>query len=941
MKKRVWEIVKDRKTNYWANRIIPQIEYACKLSKVNNGAYDEIIRDMEESLIDYFRKNGAITKDAVNEAEEKLSVISNQAKKYKMIFASHAHIDMNWQWGWHETVAITLDTFRTMLDLLNEYPEFKFSQSQASVYYIVEEHDPEMLEEIKKKVKEGRWEVTASTWVETDKNMPNGESLARHILYTKKYLSELFDIDPEDLNIDFEPDTFGHNLNVPEILSKGGVKFYYHCRGNEGISMYKWKSPSGNSVIVYLDPYWYNGFDIDSFPVLYVPEFCSKYNIDTMLKVYGVGDHGGGPTRRDIERIMDMSTWPVFPEIRFGTFKEYFSIIEKNEDKLPILDKEFNVIFDGCYTSQSRIKLGNKMSEVLLNEAETFSSATSIVLDEKYPGNIFEQTWRDVLFNQFHDILPGSCTADSREYSIGLYQKVFAKANAIKSNALRKIAANIDTSGMITEDDLDDEDIRESTSEGAGAGFGIASFRNSQCGRGLGLKRIFHFFNPSMKDREEIVEVIIWNWDGDADRIIFTEPDGTPTEHCIVEEGFNKYFHHYYIRALVKVKAPACGYSTYILMQAPCTEVKTPPRISRRVQKLHEAVLENNKIKVTFNPENMNIVSLINKSTGEELIDSSRSAGVFRLINEDDTSLMSSWIVGRYKKINNLSNVIELNKVQMQGDSIREEIVYKIAEDDIDLQVRVYLDEDSSFVKYDVTCNWRKIGKHAVDTPQLSYYLPVNYNCDLYKYGIPFGVIERKGMNIDVPSNGWVFGQADETRKSAVMLLANAKYGFRSIDNSMAITLLRSSARPDLYPEIGVHKFSFAVGVVDNNISNNELVKIEYDYSHPVSILSVGKTHKGIFGSSERFMRVESGSIIVSGVKMPEKYTKDKLVIRLYETDGNDTSAVISFYKPPKRAYFADINEKQKDGDSSVNIVNNLICFPVKAYNMETLVVEF
>lgn len=111
---------------------------------------------------------------------------------------------------------------------------------------------------------------------------------------------------------------------------------------------------------------------------LIVPEFCSKYHMDTMLKVYGVGDHGGGPTRRDIERIIDMNTWPVFPEIRFGTFSEYFSLVEEIVDELPEVEGERNFIFTGCYTSQSRIKKANRVSEAILNEAETFYTISSL-----------------------------------------------------------------------------------------------------------------------------------------------------------------------------------------------------------------------------------------------------------------------------------------------------------------------------------------------------------------------------------------------------------------------------------------------------------------------------------------------------------------------------------------------------------------------------------
>jgi alpha-mannosidase len=226
-------------------------------------------------------------------------------------------------WGWDETVSITLETFRTMLDLMKEYPDYTFSQSQASVYRVVEDHDPAMLDEIRARVKEGRWEVTASTWTETDKNIPSGESQARHILYTKAYLSKLLNIDPDSLDIDFEPDTFGHNANVPEILNKGKVKYYYHCRGYEGHNLYRWTAPSGASILAYREPIWYNAH-IEPSMAYYVPEFCNKNGLDTMLKVYGVGDHGGGPTRRDIERIIDMNSWPVFPTIKFGTFKEYF-----------------------------------------------------------------------------------------------------------------------------------------------------------------------------------------------------------------------------------------------------------------------------------------------------------------------------------------------------------------------------------------------------------------------------------------------------------------------------------------------------------------------------------------------------------------------------------------------------------------------------------------
>ena len=134
---------------------------------------------------------GVLTNTACKEAEAVLMPLKDASKGYEVIFASHAHIDMNWMWGWQETVAITLSTFRIILNLMNEYPGFTFSQSQASVYKIVEEFDPEMMAQIQERIREGRWEVTANAWVENDKNMPDTESLIRHIGLTRKYLHEV------------------------------------------------------------------------------------------------------------------------------------------------------------------------------------------------------------------------------------------------------------------------------------------------------------------------------------------------------------------------------------------------------------------------------------------------------------------------------------------------------------------------------------------------------------------------------------------------------------------------------------------------------------------------------------------------------------------------------------------------------------------------------
>ncbi|MBQ4351554.1 MAG: alpha-mannosidase, partial [Clostridia bacterium] len=180
-------------TNYWAQRIYAELCYMACLSSTKEHIYDARLETAADELLAALAEEHTISHTTAKRVEDSLADLSPAAKALKVYCIAHAHIDMNWMWGYHETASVTIDTFRTMLDLMKDYPSFTFAQSQASTYKIVEDFAPEMLDEIKKYVHEGRWEVSASTWTETDKNMPNGESLSRHILYTKRYLGGLLD----------------------------------------------------------------------------------------------------------------------------------------------------------------------------------------------------------------------------------------------------------------------------------------------------------------------------------------------------------------------------------------------------------------------------------------------------------------------------------------------------------------------------------------------------------------------------------------------------------------------------------------------------------------------------------------------------------------------------------------------------------------------------
>ena len=434
MQKRLEQLKKQTENQYWAGRIVSELTYLYNLL----GENKELAASLKR-LEDGISETGAITKQAALAEEQALAGFGKQAKSLSLVCAAHAHIDMNWMWSMPETVGVTIDTFQTMLSMMDEFPDFTFTQSQASTYQIVEQYAPSLLDPIKRRVREGRWEVAATHWVEPDKNMISTESMARHLLYTKRYLSKLLEISPDSLQLDYEPDTFGHPQAVPEVLSRAGVKYMYHCRGNEDEEVYRFRAPSGAEVLTYREPNWYNNF-IEYGMAAFLPAFCRRNHIRSALKVYGVGDHGGGPTRRDIERILDMRTWPLTADIRFGRIDEYFRSIEADKERFPVVERELNFVFTGCYTSQSRIKRANRLGEAKLYDAEAIQCFSRLAGVEPQPSAGYEKAWRNVLFNHFHDILPGSGVRDTREYALGLFQETESFAAGGMNRAMRAIA---------------------------------------------------------------------------------------------------------------------------------------------------------------------------------------------------------------------------------------------------------------------------------------------------------------------------------------------------------------------------------------------------------------------------------------------------------------------------------------------------------------------
>ncbi len=901
--------------NKWIRRILGELEFAILLSQVNENKFENEIN----CALDYLKSNideeGVITKTACHNAEKMILPLSEAAREYKLILAGHAHIDMNWMWSWHETVALTIATFRTVLDIMDEYPQFCFSQSQSSVYKIIEDFEPDLMDRIKARIREGRWEVTASAWVETDKNMPNTESLLRHIKYTKNYLRDVWDIDPSALEVDFSPDTFGHSANVPEINNFGGVKYYYHCRALDGNqALYRWRGQSGKEVLVYREQYWYNSAITPKIGagIIDISKRCAGFK--TGLVVYGVGDHGGGPTRRDVERAIEMMEWPVYPKIKFGTFREFFHEAESIRDSLPVVEKELNFIFQGCYTTQSRIKMGNRSCERALVNAETLSAFANSSTGYKNNSQKLEIAWRDVLFTHFHDILTGSCVQDSREHAMGLFSNSLAAAQSQYTSSQLVLSQNIDTSCFNIF-----EDISETQSEGAGAGYGVENYSGMpRPERGAGRNRIFNIFNPTHSDKSEPVEITVWDWTGDMRRIKVYDYLNNPLEIQLLDGGLQQYWDHKFFRILVYLTIPSFGYTTIILKEEPLAgnyPLYYQPD-GRTHGENHNYVLENEYIKAEFDYKTGEMISFKDSYGGNEYLKEGCRAGL-RIVDTERAS-SSAWNIGLYLRKENINKTTNI-RWEYHGNLRRGFVAeYKVLNSDIKLHC--YLEKGSRAITYYAEVDWKEIGGTTV--PVLTYELPLIEAPDNYMYDIPAGVIKRKPLECDVPALQYAMALYDGLCPA---LITESKYGYRGLnDGTLIATFINTSTNPDPYPERGQHKIKFYAGLFSSDAKIMEETASSYNNKYTYQPVS---QHKGILASEGRFIKFASDNCVISSVAANEGY----IMIKLYNLSDELSDCNITFARNLESAVLCDLMDSEISGNIKIEGKDIFFNVPIRS----------
>lgn len=348
----------------------------------------------------------------------------------------NAHLDLAWCWPLAETYRKTARTFAAQLRLLEEYPDYKFLVSQPACYEMVREHYPELFERIKAAAKEGRWIADGAMWVEPDTNMAGGEALIRQLVYGKRYYKDVFGVDSELLWL---PDTFGYTAALPQILNKCGVKylvtqkiFWSYNKGEPfPYHYFNWQGMDGSEIVSFLPTkYEYPTHPIEINEVW--KNRSQARDLDAFLFPFGYGDGGGGPTRDHIEYAIRQKDLEGGVKIKIADPMEFFEDMQeqKGTPKNTYVGELYFTAHRGTYTTQSAVKKGNRKSELALRELEMWAVPAALN-GIRYPAEKIEGLWKDVLLNQFHDILPGSSIARVYVEAEKLHNKVLTEAGQL------------------------------------------------------------------------------------------------------------------------------------------------------------------------------------------------------------------------------------------------------------------------------------------------------------------------------------------------------------------------------------------------------------------------------------------------------------------------------------------------------------------------------
>jgi len=367
-------------------------------------------------IIDSMNKAVIAFKDDKKNSEPSRKILSKELKKratssgLKATAVGHAHIDTGWLWPVRETIRKCARTFATQLDLIDRYPDYIFGASMPQHYQFMKDHYPKIFKRIKAAVKKGQWELQGGMWVEADCNLISGESMVRQLLLGKNFFLEEFGVEVDNLWL---PDVFGYSAALPQILKKAGINYFltqkisWNQFNEFPYQTFNWRGIDGTEILTHFPPENTYNSELDTEFLLPAQDtFKEKVEINEFISLFGVGDGGGGPKPENIELGRRLKNLESAPRVSFDTAKNFFRRLNKKKNKLQTWVGELYLeLHRGTLTTHGLVKKQNRKLENKLKAVEFLWSCTDL---KQYPSSELDASWKTLLINQFHDIIPGS-----------------------------------------------------------------------------------------------------------------------------------------------------------------------------------------------------------------------------------------------------------------------------------------------------------------------------------------------------------------------------------------------------------------------------------------------------------------------------------------------------------------------------------------------------
>lgn len=773
-----------------------------------------------------------------------------------MHMIGNGHIDPVWLWDWREGLQEVKATFRSALDRMNEFDGFVFTASSAALYEWVEHSDPAMFEEIRRRVREGRWAIVGGWYVEPDCNIPCDESFARHALISQRYFQEKFG---KTCTVGYTIDSFGHCGTLPQMLRCAGMDSYVFMRPGPHEKylpsrLFTWESDDGSRVTAFQLPFEYCAYrDLEGH--IDACRLEMPASADRMMCFYGVGNHGGGPTIENIRTIL--ARQEAGEEIAFSDPAAFFAEVRAGGVELPVVHDDLQHHAPGCYSVHSGVKRMNRSAENLLLKAEKIS--TIAFMQGLMPEcRAFERGWKDVLFNQFHDTLAG--TALSRAYADA--QDAFGEARSIAGRAMNQGMQALSWRVEIPKD----EDT-------------LPAF----------------VMNPHPWPVRENVEIEGRFHGQQTPYTISVEDDAGAKVECqmiLSDVKVNGVF-----RVTFVAELPPMGYRVYSLRKV---EGSSP----RVIQGAPCLKIENSRYRLAFDEKTGGLASLYDKQSRLEFL-SGVSAVPTVLDDPTDT-----WAHGNLFFDREIG-VFEPESIRLVEDgpvrrvlrvtsrygrsSVRQDFVMTEGLETIEVRVRV---------------NWQERRR------ALKLYFTLNQAQPRAVYEVPFGVKSREANGSEEAYQKWldVSGQVswDDRRIAGLGILNDGKYSASVRLNRVGFTVLRSPvyAHHDPYqlsPEEdvqvvdqGEQSLTYRLLPHLQTWRESGVVRRALELNQPAEHL-IETFHPGDLPRARSFAALHSDHVILTALKRAEE--GDGMIVRLYESEGRaeDTTLEVGARSVPVR----------------------------------------